>query len=109
MEICHKAIHRLEGVSGINENLRPAAFGLNHAVFIRYGFQCSCACCANRNNPSAIFLRFIHNRRLLRLYHIILRVHFMLQYILHLHGAKGAQTNMQGNMGNPYPHVFNFL
>jgi len=33
----------------------------------------------------------------------------MLQHILHLHGAKGAQTNMQGNMGNPYPHVFNFL
>ena len=108
MEVCHQTIHSLKFITGINEYLRPARFGLNDAIFIRHGFQGSGACGTNSDNTAAVFLCFVHDCRLFRLNHVKLGVHFMLQHIVHFNRTECSQTNVQCYMGHFYAHFFDF-
>ena len=109
MEISNQGIYHLKLISRINENFRPAAFGLEHSVFICSRLQSSAAGSAHRNHSSPIFFRIINEFRLLFFYHIKLGMHMMFLHIIYLYRPKGSKPHMKRHMGDVYSHILDLL
>ena len=82
----------LKLVTGIDENIGPAASGFQNAVLCGGGLQRTEARSSDGNDLSAFFLCLIDESGLILLHHIELRVHMVLGHILHLHGAESSKT-----------------
>ena len=95
MEICDQAVHGLEGVTRIDENIRPSGLGLEGAVVVYQGFQGAAGGRAYADDAPAVSLRFVQHVRGFGAHHAQLRVHMMLSHFLRLYRAEGAEPYVQ--------------
>ena len=84
MEIGDERINAFEFVARIDENLRPSTCSMHGAVFIRHGFQCTCAGGTNGDDSAAAFFCIIDDISGFLSDLLILRMHVVLCHILHL-------------------------
>ena len=108
MEIGDEAVQNLELVAGVDEYAGPAALRLQHAVLIRSGFHGAAAGGADADNAAAVLLCLIDNIRRLLGHDVELGMHVMILNGIHLDRAEGAETDMQGDMGDSNAHRLYF-
>ena len=99
VEIGDEGIHSLELVARVDEDIRPAGLGFEGAVVIYQGFQRPAGGGAHADNAASAGLGLIENAGGLLIHHAQLAVHVVLQHLLGLHGAEGAQAHMEGDEG----------
>lgn len=100
VEVGNQAVYDLEPVTGIDENIGPAASRLSDAVLCGGGLQRTEARSSDGNDLPAFFLCLIDESGLILLHHIELRVHMVLGHILHLYGAESSKTHMKSDMSD---------
>lgn len=99
VEIGDQTVHGLEGVAGINKNLRPFGFGFKCAVIIDEGFQRAAGGGADAEDSAAAAPGFIENGGGFLAEHTQLRVHMVVRNLFRLYRAEGPQAHMQRHEG----------
>ena len=107
MEIGNERINAFEFVARIDENFRPSSCSMHGAVFIRHGFQCTCAGGTNGDDSATAFFCIIDDISGFLSDLIILRMHMVLCHILHLNRTECAQAHMKGYTGDADALSFN--
>ena len=102
MKVSNKSVKHLKFKSGINKNIRKSLTGLDFSVHCRNTFKRSAGCCADCNNPSAVFLSFIYELCGFFGDFIMLAVHFMLCNIVNLNRSECTESHMKCNIRNLY-------
>ena len=99
VEIGDQAVHGLEAIAGINEDLRPFGLFLKAAVLVHQALQGPAGGGANADDPAPLCLGSVQNFGSFSGNHTQFAVHMMLQDILRLHRAEGTQAHVQRHKG----------
>ena len=100
MKIRHESVEHLEFIAGIDENIGEAFAGLDFAVFRRDAFERPAGGGANRDNPAAVCLCLPNQFGGFFGNFVVLAVHFVAGHVVHLDRTEGAETDVQGNVGD---------
>ena len=99
MEIGHKRVNGLEAVARIDENVRPAAFRLQYAVFAGKALERPAGGCSDRDHSPAVCVRAVYDVRRLLTHHTEFRVHRVILDIVLLDRTECAESDVQRNIG----------
>ena len=109
MKIRNEAIQDLKTISWIDENVRPAAAGMENSLLIRCRLNGTATGGADTYHFASLCLRTVDELRLIFLYDIKFRVHMMCCHILHLHRAESTKSHMKRYMGDANSFFFDLL
>ena len=97
MEVRDKRVDAFEFVGGIDKDTRIAGTRGYESAFVRNRFKRPYARRSYRDNPSALAFCPIDFFGVLLVYFIELGMHFVLCNVVHLNGAKSAESHVQKN------------
>ena len=109
MEIGDEAVQGLELVAWIDENVGPSGALLQGAVLCRPALNGTAGGGAHADHPAALGFGAVDDLGGLGGDHAVLGVHLVVQDVLLLHRAEGAQAHMEGHIGQTHPHVLHLL
>ena len=100
MEVGNQAVQNAEAITGVDEDFGVAALRAQCSVLIRRGFEGAAARRADTYNATARRLCAVHSLCGFLAHHIELLVHMVLQNVLLLHRAEGAESHVEGHTHN---------
>ena len=109
MEISYQSIYSFKFKTWIDKYIRPAAATFHRPVFLRCGLYGSAAGRPYTDDTASLTFYMVDLPGLFLLYDIKLRVHVVIQDIVHLHWTKCPKTYMKGHMGDTDPYVPDLL
>ena len=104
VKVGDKAVHDLEAVAGVDEDVGPARLGLHMPVLRRPALDGPAGGGAHADDPAPGGLGAVDEVRCLLGDDAVLAVHIVVQDVLLLHRPEGAQAHMEGHIADGDAH-----